>query len=73
MAEKRSRVYVQCPRCHMRRSLALHQIVTTDAQECPRCWDRDEVEVPMAIYPPRWKADQTLDQRVVNELNGGTA
>jgi hypothetical protein len=42
---------VECPRCRMRRSLALHRIMASDAQECPRCWGKDGVEVPMAIYP----------------------
>jgi hypothetical protein len=46
---------VECPRCGMRRGLTLHRIMASDAQECPRCWGKDGVEVPMAIYPPRWQ------------------
>ena len=60
MAEKiRSRgQQVECPRCGMRRSLTLHRIMASDAQECPRCWGKDGVEVPMAIYPPQWQRDK---------------
>ena len=43
---------VECPRCGKRRNLKLHLIVSSDAQECPRCWHKDGVEVPMALYPP---------------------
>jgi hypothetical protein len=61
---------VACPRCGMRRNLALHRIMATDAQECPRCWDRDAVEIPMAIYPPDVEPGPVLDQRTVNYLEG---
>jgi hypothetical protein len=57
---------VECPRCRTRRSLSLHRIMASDAQECPRCWSKDGVEVPMAIYP------SMLDPHVVNRLSGGT-
>lgn len=55
---------VECPRCRMRRSLTLHRIMASDAQECPRCWDKDGVEVPMAIYP------SMLGPRTVNGFPG---
>ncbi len=43
---------VECPRCGKRRSLALHQVVTTDGKACDRCWGKDRVAVPMVPYPP---------------------
>ena len=61
---------VMCPRCGMRRNLALHQVMTTDAQECPSCWEKDMVVIPMAIYPPHFEPGPRLDQRIVNYLHG---
>jgi hypothetical protein len=43
---------VECPRCGMRRGLMLHRVTSSDAQECPKCWEEDGVVIPMAFYPP---------------------
>lgn len=46
------REQVECPRCSLQLNLVLHAITTTDAQQCPRCWQLDRIEIPMGIYPP---------------------
>lgn len=48
--------HVHCPRCRLRLNATLHSITSTDAQECPRCWGRDRIEVPMAFYGVRSSA-----------------
>ncbi len=45
--------------------------MASDAQECPKCWGEDGVEVPMAIYPSSRRTEQwTLDQNVVDGFYG---
>jgi len=60
---------VACPRCGVRRSLALHRIMSDGAQRCPWCWATDRVEVPMAIYPPRREIGSALERRVVSLID----
>ena len=43
---------VECPRCGLHRSLFIHRITSSDAQECPRCLDKDGVEVRMDAHQP---------------------
>jgi hypothetical protein len=60
---------VACPRCGMRRSLALHRVMSYGAQKCPWCWAKDRVEVPMAIYPPHREIGSMLERRIVDLID----
>jgi DNA-directed RNA polymerase subunit RPC12/RpoP len=60
---------VECPRCGKRRSLKLHLIVASDAQECPRCWYKDGVEVPMALYPSGSGRHGALDREPDRQIS----
>jgi len=64
---------VVCPRCGMRRNLALHRIMATDAQVCPWCWSKDRVEVEMVVCPPHREIGSMLEQRIVNLLHSNKA
>jgi DNA-directed RNA polymerase subunit RPC12/RpoP len=42
---------VECPRCGLKLDALIHRIISTDAQACPRCEGRDDLEVPMFLVP----------------------
>jgi hypothetical protein len=62
--------YVTCPRCHLRMSVMLHQIMSTDEQACPRCQASDGVTIPMLLMP---ETDGDAERRVSPSPGRGTA
>jgi hypothetical protein len=55
-------VYVTCPRCRFRMSVALHQITATDEHACPRCEASDGVSIPMLLMPDQ--GDQAEEREI---------